>query len=73
MESELVAEKASYLIAIDELRAQVAALKLQILEVEHRNKRETYERASKQQAKRTKAGYGRLKFYGEAKTLNEIV
>ena len=73
MVSRLVEEKAEYLVAKDELRAEVAALKLQILETEHRNRRETVERASKQEAKRTKVGFGRVKFYGEAKTLNEIV
>ena len=41
--------------------------------MENKFKREAAERVTKQAAKRTKSSFGRVKFYGDAKQLNELM
>ena len=61
-------EKATLLIKIDKMGAELDSYKLRLIENEIKGKRETLERLEISNARRIKTKYKRMKFIGEPKT-----
>lgn len=66
-------EKATLLIKLDKLGAELDSYKLRLIENEIKAKRETLERLEISNARRIKTKYKRMKFIGEPKTFQEIL
>jgi len=70
---ELLKEKATLMIKVDKMGAEIDGYKLRLIEHEVRQRRETVERASISNAKRIKTKFRRMKFIGEPKIFQEIL
>lgn len=65
---ELIKEKATLMIKLDKMGAELDSYKLRLIENEIKAKRETLERLEISNAKRIKTKYRRMKFIGEPKS-----
>ena len=70
---ELIKEKATLIIKLDKMGAELDSYKLRLIENEIKAKRETLERLEISNAKRIKTKYRRMKFIGEPKIFQDIL
>ena len=70
---QVLQEKATLLIKLDKMGAELDSYKLRLIENEIKAKRETLERLEISNARRIKTKYKRMKFIGEPKTFQEIL
>ena len=71
--SAALKEKATLLIKLDKMGAELDSYKLRLIENEIKAKRETLERMEISNARRIRTKYKRMKFIGDPKTFQEIL